>query len=113
MRFITVNHAKNGKKGRHEFNKKRTAVRPTRKNRTKSTIYSGGFRKNVNFEEVTLASHEIKGRFDYIMAPGIYSWISTEARRRLLEQVEIALTDNGLAYFSYNTYPGWNTPPKP
>ena len=66
--------------------------------------------KNVNFEEVSLTSHEIKGRFDYIMAPGIYSWISTEARRRLLGQVEIALTDNGLAYFSYNTYPGWNTP---
>lgn len=64
--------------------------------------------KNVNFEKVSLVSHEIKGRYDYIIAPGIYSWISTEARSRLLAQVQIALTDNGLAYFSYNTYPGWN-----
>jgi len=46
------------------------------------------------------------GRFDYIVAHGLYSWIPVAARDRLLALVTRHLEPQGLAYISYNTYPG-------
>jgi methyltransferase-like protein/SAM-dependent methyltransferase len=47
------------------------------------------------------------GPFDYIIAHGVYSWIPPEAQRRLLEICRDNLAPQGVAFISYNTYPGW------
>ena len=49
------------------------------------------------------------GTFDYIIAHGFYSWISDEMKDKLLNIISNHLADNGIAYVSYNTYPGWHT----
>ena len=45
--------------------------------------------------------------YDYVVAHGIYSWIDDPGRRALLRLVRAALADQGIAFVSYNTYPGW------
>ncbi len=56
----------------------------------------------MNFDETL-------GTFDYIIAHGFYSWISDEMKAKLLDIISNHLADNGIAYVSYNTYPGWHT----
>jgi SAM-dependent methyltransferase len=46
------------------------------------------------------------GEFDYIIAHGVYSWVPADARDRLLAVCRANLAPNGVAYVSYNTYPG-------
>jgi methyltransferase-like protein/SAM-dependent methyltransferase len=48
------------------------------------------------------------GKFDYIIAHGVYSWIPTEVQEHLLRVCARNLSDNGVAYVSYNVYPGWH-----
>ena len=46
------------------------------------------------------------GQFDFILAHGIYSWVPPEVRDKLLAICQQNLTANGVAYVSYNAYPG-------
>jgi SAM-dependent methyltransferase len=46
------------------------------------------------------------GRFDYIVAHGVYSWIPARVRVALLAAVRRLLQPNGIAFVSYNAYPG-------
>ena len=46
------------------------------------------------------------GKFDYIVAHGIYSWVPPQMRDKLLCVCKQNLSENGIAYVSYNTYPG-------
>lgn len=48
------------------------------------------------------------GKFDYIIAHGIYSWVPMEVRKKMLQICREQLTPNGIAYMSYNCYPGWH-----
>jgi methyltransferase-like protein/2-polyprenyl-3-methyl-5-hydroxy-6-metoxy-1,4-benzoquinol methylase len=48
------------------------------------------------------------GAFDYIICHGVYSWVTPDIQRRILEICGSNLTPNGLAYVSYNIYPGWH-----
>jgi methyltransferase-like protein/SAM-dependent methyltransferase len=48
------------------------------------------------------------GQFDYIIAHGIYSWVPTPVQEKLLQVCQQNLAPQGVAYISYNTYPGWN-----
>jgi methyltransferase-like protein/2-polyprenyl-3-methyl-5-hydroxy-6-metoxy-1,4-benzoquinol methylase len=47
------------------------------------------------------------GMFDYVIAHGIFSWVSREVQDRLLAVCRERLVENGVAYVSYNTHPGW------
>ncbi|MCC7200926.1 MAG: class I SAM-dependent methyltransferase [Gammaproteobacteria bacterium] len=47
------------------------------------------------------------GRFDYILCHGVYSWIPAPVRDALLAAIRRHLTPTGVAYVSYNVYPGW------
>lgn len=47
------------------------------------------------------------GMFDYIIVHGIYSWVPENVKNKILEVCRKNLTPNGIAYISYNTYPGW------
>jgi methyltransferase-like protein/ubiquinone/menaquinone biosynthesis C-methylase UbiE len=46
------------------------------------------------------------GEFDYIVAHGVYSWVSPQARGALLDCVKRCLAPEGIAFVSYNAYPG-------
>jgi methyltransferase-like protein/SAM-dependent methyltransferase len=48
------------------------------------------------------------GTFDHIICHGVYSWVPREVRRSILEICRRNLAPAGLAYISYNTYPGWH-----
>jgi SAM-dependent methyltransferase len=45
--------------------------------------------------------------FDYVIAHGVYSWVSDEVKERLLAICARALAPGGMAYVSYNTLPVW------
>jgi len=49
------------------------------------------------------------GQFDYIIAHGIFSWVPPVVQEKLLEICKHNLAPQGIAYVSYNTYPGWHT----
>jgi methyltransferase-like protein/predicted O-methyltransferase YrrM len=46
------------------------------------------------------------GRFDYIIAHGFLSWVPRPVQDKLFEICQQLLAPNGVAYASYNTYPG-------
>lgn len=48
------------------------------------------------------------GTFDYIVAHAVYSWVEAPVRDQLLALCKRHLAPQGLAYVSYNTYPGWH-----
>ena len=48
------------------------------------------------------------GTFDYVIAHGVYSWVSDQVQEKILQICRENLSPNGVAYVSYNTYPGWH-----
>ncbi|HEY9280508.1 MAG TPA: class I SAM-dependent methyltransferase [Eoetvoesiella sp.] len=47
------------------------------------------------------------GQFDYIIVHGVFSWVPPEVREAIVRICRENLSPKGLAYVSYNTYPGW------
>lgn len=48
------------------------------------------------------------GQFDYIICHGVYSWVPPQVQDKILEVCAENLSPTGVAYVSYNTYPGWH-----
>jgi len=48
------------------------------------------------------------GRFDYIICHGVYSWVPAEVQDKILAICSENLAPSGVAYVSFNTYPGWH-----
>lgn len=48
------------------------------------------------------------GTFDYILCHGVYSWVSSEVQDKILELCRSSLSPHGIAYISYNVFPGWH-----
>ena len=48
------------------------------------------------------------GEFDYIIAHGVYTWVPAAVKDRLLALSHDLLSAQGIAYISYNTYPGYH-----
>jgi SAM-dependent methyltransferase len=46
------------------------------------------------------------GRFDYIVAHGVYSWVPAPVREKILDVFAVMLNPQGVGYISYNAYPG-------
>lgn len=49
------------------------------------------------------------GEFDYIIAHGVYSWVPQQVQDAVLALIARCLAPEGVAYVSYNTYPGWKS----
>ena len=49
------------------------------------------------------------GQFDYIVCHGVYSWTPRPVQDKILSICSERLTPQGVAYISYNTYPGWHS----
>jgi methyltransferase-like protein/2-polyprenyl-3-methyl-5-hydroxy-6-metoxy-1,4-benzoquinol methylase len=62
---------------------------------------------NVRLQHLDLMEFAAGGEpFDYIIAHGVYSWVPDPVRDRILAICSESLSPNGVAYVSYNTYPG-------
>lgn len=66
---------------------------------------------NAEFNQMDLMAFDVKahqGKFDYIIAHGVFSWVPDEVREKLLAVCGECLSPDGLAVISFNTLPGWN-----
>ena len=48
------------------------------------------------------------GEFDYIICHGVYSWVARKIQDKILAIVAQLLSPDGIAFVSYNAYPGWH-----
>jgi len=48
------------------------------------------------------------GKFDYIICHGVLSWVEPSVQDEILAICKSNLAPNGVAFLSYNTYPGWH-----
>jgi SAM-dependent methyltransferase len=48
------------------------------------------------------------GPFDYVVCHGVYSWVPAPVQDKILAICTRNLSPEGVAYVSYNTYPGWH-----
>jgi ubiquinone/menaquinone biosynthesis C-methylase UbiE len=63
--------------------------------------------KNIHlFQQELLEAGAELGRFDYIIAHGLYAWVPEPVRDRLLALMNKLLAENGVAFVSYNAMPG-------
>lgn len=72
-------------------------------------IEAAGLR-NARLIEGDLSRVEgLAGKFDYIVCHGVYSWVPPEVQASILRICRDHLSERGVAYVSYNCYPGWKT----
>lgn len=63
--------------------------------------------KNMRLQEAdVMAIDETWGEFDYIIAHGLFSWVPAPVREQILEICRQRLAPHGIAFISYNAYPG-------
>jgi methyltransferase-like protein/2-polyprenyl-3-methyl-5-hydroxy-6-metoxy-1,4-benzoquinol methylase len=54
-----------------------------------------------------LALPQDLGAFDYIICHGVFSWVPRAVQDRILDVCRRHLSPDGIAFVSYNAYPGW------
>jgi SAM-dependent methyltransferase len=65
--------------------------------------------RNVCIEQGDIAALDLLGeRFDYIVCHGVYSYVPPAVQEAILRIASDNLADTGIAYISYNVYPGWH-----
>lgn len=63
---------------------------------------------NIRFEAQDIATYRIPPMsVDYIICHGVYSWVPPRIQDEILKFIRKTLKPDGLAYISYNVYPGW------
>jgi len=74
--------------------------------RGKKTIAELGL-SNIELRALDIAElSSDTGRFDYIIAHGVYSWVPAQVREKILEVFRSSLAAQGVAFVSYNCHPG-------
>jgi methyltransferase-like protein len=64
---------------------------------------------NLRLEAVGIEDLDPRlGPFDYILVHGVYSWVPAPVRDRLMAAISSFLAPRGVAFVSYNVYPGWH-----
>jgi methyltransferase-like protein/trans-aconitate methyltransferase len=65
--------------------------------------------KNLQLKHLDLLNvGDDLGQFDYIISHGVFSWVPPRVQAKMLEICQRHLAPSGVAYISYNTYPGWH-----
>lgn len=65
--------------------------------------------RNVELHALDLTRLDDRfGTFDFIVCHGVFSWVPEPVRDAVLSICRDRLAPNGIAYVSYNTYPGWH-----
>lgn len=71
-----------------------------------------GMIRDLGLGNIVLESRDLReigpeaGEFDYILAHGVYSWVPEEVREGLLSACRACLAPEGIAFISFNSYPG-------
>lgn len=64
---------------------------------------------NVTLRHASIADvDDSDGTFDYVVCHGVFSWVRRDVQEAIFEVCARQLAPNGVAYVSYNTYPGWH-----
>jgi SAM-dependent methyltransferase len=65
---------------------------------------------NISFvaSDFLSVSDQISESFDFIVAHGVFSWVSHDNRDAMLTLCAERLRPGGLLYLNYNSRPGWN-----
>lgn len=64
---------------------------------------------NVSLRHASITDiDESYGQFDYVLCHGVFSWVPPAVQEAVFEVCARRLAPNGIAYVSYNTYPGWH-----
>lgn len=64
---------------------------------------------NVRLEHASILDVDASwGNFDYLICHGVYSWVPEAVQEKILAIAAENLAPRGIAYVSYNTYPGWH-----
>lgn len=64
---------------------------------------------NIGFRAMDIAQLSGRaGECDYLIAHGLYSWVSEPLRDKILEICGHVLANNGIAFVSFNAYPGYH-----
>lgn len=64
---------------------------------------------NVEFRAANVFDVDTSiGKFDYIICAGVFSWVPAEVQEQILKLFGDCLSDRGVAYLSFNAYPGWH-----
>lgn len=62
---------------------------------------------NIHLHQLDLLDFpDTMGTFDYIIAHGLYSWVPQVVQDKIMAVCHKHLAPNGVAFVSYNTYPG-------
>ena len=62
---------------------------------------------NISLKEIDLLELPSDlGEFDYIIAHGLYAWVPDHVKDRIMATCKAHLSSHGIAYISYNAYPG-------
>lgn len=65
--------------------------------------------KNVRIQHGNILDVDASwGLFDYIICHGVFSWVPESVQDKILSISSDNLTEQGVVYISYNTYPGWH-----
>jgi len=70
--------------------------------------------RKAGLTNIELAVRDLKSfepqrdKFDYVIAHGLYSWVADPIKKRSLQIIRNALSPQGIAFVSYNTFPGWH-----
>jgi len=65
--------------------------------------------KNIELKQLDILDvNDTLGEFDYVVCHGVYSWVPATVQSKLLDLCKRHLSATGVAYMSYNTYPGWH-----
>jgi SAM-dependent methyltransferase len=71
-----------------------------------ATVAALGLRNAELFQRDIMDVTAILGRFDYIIAHGVYSWVPPAVRDKMMMIFADHLAPHGIAYVSYNAHPG-------
>lgn len=64
---------------------------------------------NIEIRHGDIATVELpEAAFDYVVLHGVWSWVPEAAQEAAFALARRCLVPGGLAYISYNTFPGWN-----
>lgn len=64
---------------------------------------------NIRIERQSITEFKSDERFDYIIAHGVYSWVPEPVQAAIMALCRDHLSEDGVAYISYNVYPGWKS----
>lgn len=64
---------------------------------------------NINIKHESILDIDASwGEFDYIICHGVYSWVPGNVQEKVLSIAATNLAPQGIAFISYNVYPGWH-----